>query len=96
MADTHQQTNNVTQPTHYQIRLGGHLGPAWSEWFDGMQITCTETGETLLTGPVADQAALHGLLHKLRDLGMPLISLNRLPASYSATLDGSSKQDIKE
>ena len=59
----------------YQIRLKGHLGRHWTDWFDGLTITLEDNGETLLTGPVADQAALHGLLKKVRDLGMPLISV---------------------
>ena len=61
----------------YQIRIKGHLGARWADWFGGMTITRQEGGETLLTGPVADQAALHGLLRKVRDLGMPLISAVR-------------------
>ena len=71
-------TNEFDRPTVYQIRIKGHLGPRWSGWFDGLTITQQEGGETLLTGPVADQAALHGLLRKVRDLGMPLISAVRL------------------
>ncbi|MCA9981491.1 MAG: hypothetical protein KDD89_11670 [Anaerolineales bacterium] len=59
-------------PSIYQIRLKGHLGPQWTAWFDGLQITLTEGGETILVGPVADQAALYGLLRKVRDLGLPL------------------------
>jgi hypothetical protein len=62
----------------YQIRIQGHLGQQWTEWFDGMTITLTENGDTLLTGPVVDQAALHGLLKKVRDLGMPLLWVNRV------------------
>ena len=58
----------------YEIRVKGHLGPRWSEWFEGMAITLEDNGDTLLTGPVVDQAALHGLLTKVRDLGMPLMS----------------------
>ncbi len=62
----------------YQIRLEGHLGSEWAEWFEGMVVTVGGDGETLLTGPVVDQAALHGLLKKVRDLGLPLISVNRM------------------
>jgi hypothetical protein len=63
------------QPLVYQIRLKGHLGPHWSDWFGGLAITLDDTGETLLTGPVVDQAALHGVLRKVRDLGIPLLSV---------------------
>ena len=62
----------------YQIRLKGHLSHQWTEWFSGLTITLEEDGNTLLTGTVVDQAALHGLLKKVRDLGMPLISVNRI------------------
>jgi hypothetical protein len=62
----------------YQIRIKGHLGPRWSGWFEGLTITPEGDGDTLLTGPVVDQAALHGLLRKVRDLGMPLISAIRV------------------
>jgi hypothetical protein len=60
----------------YQIRIKGHLDHRWTDWFEGLTITQEEGGETLLTGPVVDQAALHGLLRKVRDLGMPLLSVN--------------------
>ena len=59
----------------YQIRVKGHLSPQWTDWFGGVAITQEDSGETLLTGPVVDQAALHGLLRKVRDLGLPLISV---------------------
>jgi hypothetical protein len=62
----------------YQIRIKGHLDSQWTDWFEGLTITLEEDGDTLLTGPVADQAALHGLLRKVRDLGMPLVSVNRV------------------
>lgn len=67
---------DATQPLLYQIRLHGHLSPQWADWFDGLTITLEDNGNTLLTGAVADQAALHGLLRKVRDLGMVLLSLN--------------------
>jgi len=60
----------------YQIRIKGHLGARWTGWFEGLTITLEEDGDTLLTGTVIDQAALHGLLKKVRDLGMPLLSVN--------------------
>ncbi|HEY5669240.1 MAG TPA: hypothetical protein VIS10_04530, partial [Anaerolineales bacterium] len=64
------------QPTIYQIRIRGHLSDQWTNWFEGLTITLEEDGDTLLTGPVVDQAALFGLLKKVRDLGMPLVSIN--------------------
>ena len=70
--------NRFDQPMVYQIRLKGHLGPQWTDWFGGLTITLEEGGDTLLTGPMEDQAALHGLLKKVRDLGMPLISAIRV------------------
>lgn len=66
-----------TRPTCYEIRVAGHLPPQWADWFEGLTITLEENGETLLSGPVADQAALHGLLKKVRDLGLPLVLVNR-------------------
>jgi hypothetical protein len=64
-----------SRPTVYQIRVKGHLGSQWTDWFGGLTVTLEENGETLLSGPVVDQAALHGLLKKVRDLGMPLVSV---------------------
>jgi hypothetical protein len=71
-------TADPRQATTYEIRVEGHLDPAWGDWFLGLAVTPEENGDTLLTGPVVDQAALHGLLRKVRDLGVPLISINRL------------------
>ena len=75
-----------SQPVVYQIRLKGHLGSQWTDWFEGLAITLAEEGETLLTGPVVDQAALHGLLKKVRDLGMPLVSVSPVEPGPSTTL----------
>jgi hypothetical protein len=66
------------QPMVYQIRIKGHLGSQWTDWFGGLTITLEEDGDTLLTGPVTDQAALHGLLKRVRDLGMTLVSVNQV------------------
>jgi hypothetical protein len=63
----------------YEIRLQGHLEPRWATWFDGMTLTTDPDGSTALRGPVVDQSALHGVLARLRDLGVPLISLTRIP-----------------
>ncbi|MBN9389049.1 MAG: hypothetical protein J0I20_13565 [Chloroflexi bacterium] len=63
-------------PVIYQIRIKGHLGLQWKDRFDGLNITLEDNGDTLLTGPLGDQAALHGLLKKVRDLGLPLLSVN--------------------
>jgi len=71
------------QPVVYQIRLKGHLGSQWIDWFEGLTITLKENGDTLLTGPVVDQAALHGLLKKVRDLGIPLLSVNQVQFNES-------------
>ena len=66
----------------YEIRVKGHLDERWSDWFDGLGITNLDNGEAVLSGDIVDQAALHGLLNKVRDLGLPLIALrNASPAS---------------
>ena len=69
----------------YEIRIKGHLDRRWSAWFDGMDLTTGSDGTTTIHGPVVDQAALHGLLQKLRDTGLPLISVTQLDASINAS-----------
>ncbi len=69
--------SDCNKQEYYEIRIQGHLAPYWSETFDGMQVTLTQSGDTLLTGAVADQAALHGLLARIRDLNLTLISVIR-------------------
>ena len=75
------------QPTVYQIRIKGHLGRQWTDWFGGLTITLEDNGDTLLTGSVVDQAALHGLLRKVRDLAMPLLSVNRVTPGQAEAPD---------
>jgi hypothetical protein len=74
------------QPTVYQIRITGQLDPRWADWFEGLTITL-DGGDTLITGPVVDQAALHGLLKRVRDLGMPLVSVSPLEPGTPTTLE---------
>ena len=81
MSDEFIPQTDPDQPVVHQIRIKGHLGPEWTEWFEGMAVTREENGDTLLTGPVVDQAALHGLIKKVRDLGLPLLSVKRADTS---------------
>ena len=81
------------EPMVYQIRIKGHLSPQWTDWFGGMSITLEDHGDTLVTGPLVDQAALHGLLKKVRDLGIPLISVNPV---ISGQADVSDVEPLKE
>lgn len=78
MSEKRTCTTDPDAPRIYQIRLEGHLGRQWTDWFDGLTITLEDNGDTVLTGSVVDQAALHGLLKKVRDLGLPLRSVNCL------------------
>ena len=78
MSDHRDPETDTSQPSVYQIRLKGHLDGQWQDWFGGLTITLEDNGETLLSGGVSDQAALHGLLRKVRDLGMPLVSVQRI------------------
>ncbi len=71
MSETHPSTEDQYEPGFYEIRIKGHLDDQWADWFGGLTLTLKEDGNTLLTGIVADQAALHGLLKKVRDLGQP-------------------------
>jgi len=83
--------SNPVQPMTYQIRIEGHLDDQWTDWFGGMTITLEENGDTLLTGLVADQAALFGLLKKIRDLGLPLVSIHRVDFARSGIEKGETK-----
>jgi hypothetical protein len=81
MSNNFDSETNSDQVMVYQLRLRGHLGNEWADWFDGLTITLEADGDTLLTGPVRDQAALFGLLKKVRDLGLTLISVNPVNTS---------------
>lgn len=78
MSERQVPTEEQDAPGQYEIRIKGHLDDRWSAWFEGMTVTLEENGETLLKGAVADQAALYGLLKKVRDLGMPLVLVKRI------------------
>jgi hypothetical protein len=86
-----------SQPIVYQIRLRGHLSQQWADWFEELTITLEDNGDTLFTGPVADQAALYGLLKKVRDLGMPLLSVNCVEPVHSTAFGaGRAEADVKQ
>ena len=87
MSTTHDSTEKHREAGHYEIHVKGHLDDRWADWFDGLTITRVENGETLLAGPVADQAALHGLITKLRDLALPLLSVNRIEPTQTTESD---------
>jgi len=76
MTDEQQSNPEARQRTVYQFRIKGHLGQQWINWFEGLTVALEEDGNTLLSGTVVDQSALHGILKKIRDLGMPLLSVN--------------------
>jgi hypothetical protein len=85
MSDKQTYDEKHNQQQCYEIRLKGHLDARWANWFEGLTITLEEDGDTLLTGPVIDQAALHGLLKKVRDLGLPLVSVSPLKHGPTTT-----------
>jgi hypothetical protein len=86
------QQADPSQPVAYQIRITGQLGSRWADWFEGLTIT-VDGGDTLITGPVVDQAALHGLLKRVRDLGMPLVSVSPVEPGPPTTL-GTGQADV--
>ena len=73
----------MCKPVFYEIRVQGHIGDSWSSWFEGLSLRHKENGETVLRGPIVDQAALHGILIRIRDLGLPLVSVNRVESYKS-------------
>jgi len=83
MSDKGKGIHDPDRPTIYQIRIRGRLDQQWADWFDGMAITSEEDGDTLLTGPAEDQAALLGLIRRVRDLGIPLVSVQPVEPSQA-------------
>jgi hypothetical protein len=77
-----------TEPLTYQVRIKGHLDAQWADWLGGLTLTLDANGDTLLSGAALDQAALHGLLKKVRDLGLTLISINPIDPDHSAVVSG--------
>jgi hypothetical protein len=90
LSETRPPTTGSDEPALYEIRIKGHLADRWAAWFDGLTITREVNGDTLLTGPATDQAALHGLLRKVRDLGTPLLSVTRMPPDQAEVPDSRS------
>ena len=88
MSSEPHQKSDPNPPMVYHIRIKGHLGQQWAHWFEGLTITLEENGETLLTGPIVDQAALHSVLRKVRDLGLPLLSVIRAVPGRAGDTDG--------
>ena len=95
MSETHASSEDQSEPGLYEIRIKGHLDDRWSDWFEGLTITLEDNGDTLLTGPVIDQAALHGLLKKVRDLGLPLLSVSPVEPGPPSTL-GTGQTDVSK
>jgi hypothetical protein len=90
MSETYIAPEDQDEPGHYAIRIQGHLEDRWAARFEGLTLTREDNGDTLLTGPVVDQAALYGWLRKVRDLGLPLIAVTRVSPGHA---DGAEDQD---
>ncbi len=85
MSETHASTEDHYEPELYEIRIKGHLDDRWADWFEGLTFTLVRDGTTLLDGPLTDQAALHGVLNRIRDLGLPIISVQRVRPARKGT-----------
>ncbi len=85
MSETHASTEHHYEPELYEIRIKGHLDDRWADWFEGLTFTLVRDGTTLLDGPLIDQAALHGVLNRIRDLGLPIISVQRVRPARKGT-----------
>jgi hypothetical protein len=92
MTERHTSRGDRHEAGRYEIRLAGHLDARWAAWFDGLNVR-HESGTTVISGPIADQAALHGLLQRVRDLGLPLVSVTRADTDPPTTL-GTGRADV--
>ena len=93
MNEPHTSPEDHREPGCYEIRLKGHLDARWTDWFEGLSFTHASDGTTILAGPVVDQAALYGLLRKVRDLGLPLIAVNQVDPKQANGPDGNVDTD---
>lgn len=95
MSNKRNSKTDSTPPLVYQIRIKGHLSQQWMDWFEGLTITLEDDGDTLLTGPLVDQAALYGLLKKVRDLALPLVSVNPVETHPYRSKEGDKRNEHK-
>ena len=99
MTDQRTPTPDRADAGRYEIRLAGHLDAHWTAWFDGLTVSYQSEGTTVISGPIADQAALHGLLQRVRDLGLPLVSVIRVdgsqPNRYPSRVDPDDKENTR-
>jgi hypothetical protein len=93
MSEIHASTEDYDEPRRYEIRIKGHLDGKWADWFEGLIITREDNGETRLTGPVVDQAALHSVLRQVRDLGLLLVSVMHVEPEQTNGPDGNADID---
>jgi len=95
MSNQQDKKADLSEVSIYQITIQGHFDPQWSEWFGGLEVRLEDNGDTVLTGPVIDQAALYGLLRKVRDLGGPLLSVHQVKDKSNEGIKGNVNQNVE-